>query len=87
MVAFTITLENLYKWFSTRLNSNRPAQLQRLAKFLKFWMKKLFKQQRSVFLDVQLTSPFIVCISPADIGVILVGPRFGVHTKCFDIFG
>ena len=25
--------------------------------------------------------------SPADIGVILVGPRFGVHTKCFDIFG
>ena len=26
-------------------------------------------------------------ISPADIGVILVGPRFGVHTKCFDIFG
>ena len=25
--------------------------------------------------------------SPADIRVILVGPRFGVHTKCFDIFG
>ena len=38
---WALSRENLYSGFSTMYDSNRPAQLQRLATVLKFWIQKL----------------------------------------------